>query len=173
MTNSNDPNERLSELLRTPAPGSQHSEERSIADRAAEAADRVRERAEDAGHQAADRAADVRDRVEETAGQVRERAEEAGHQATERVNSAMTTTGDRMHDAARTLRERAPGGQVGDVAEKAADALERGGDYLREADVSTVRSDLEAIVREHPLQSLAVGFGVGFMVARSMRSRRG
>ncbi|NTW97043.1 MAG: apolipoprotein A1/A4/E family protein [Oscillochloris sp.] len=180
MTTNNDPHERLSELLRTPTPSSPPSQGRPLADRAAQARDRaqetaeqVRQRAEEAGREATDRASDVRDRVQETADQVRQRAEEAGREATDRVDSAMTSTGDRLHDAARTIRERAPNGQVGEVADKAAAALEHGGDYLRRSDVGDVRSDLETIVRKHPIQSLAVGFGVGFMVARSLRPRRG
>jgi hypothetical protein len=28
-------------------------------------------------------------------------------------------------------------------------------------------------VRDHPIQALAIGFGVGYMVARSTRPRRG
>jgi ElaB/YqjD/DUF883 family membrane-anchored ribosome-binding protein len=176
MTTNNDPNERLAELLRTPTTGSQPSQEQPLADHAAqtraraqEAADKVRQRAQDASHEAADRASDVRDRVQDTAEQVRQHAEDASHEAADRVDSAMTSTGDRLHDAARTIRERAPSGQVGEVADKAADALEQGGDYLRRSDVSAVRSDLETIVREHPIQALAVGFGVGFMIARSLR----
>jgi ElaB/YqjD/DUF883 family membrane-anchored ribosome-binding protein len=162
MTIRNDPDERLSELLRTPAPASQPKDEPSLTDRAEQVRDRVQEGA-----------ADVRDRVQEGAEQVRHRAEEAGHEAADRVDSAMTSTGDKLHDAARTLRERAPEGQVKEVAEGAARALERSGDYLRRADVDTVRSDLETIVREHPIEALAVGFGVGFLIARSMRPRRG
>jgi ElaB/YqjD/DUF883 family membrane-anchored ribosome-binding protein len=180
MTTNNDPNERLSELLRTPTPGSQPSQERPLADpaaqardRAQETVDRVRQRAEEAGREATDRASDVRDQIQDTAEQVRQRAEDASHEAADRVDSAMTSTGDRLHDAARTIRERAPSGQVGEVADKAAEALERSGDYLRRSDVGDVRSDLETIVREHPIQSLAVGFGVGFMIARSLRPRRG
>jgi ElaB/YqjD/DUF883 family membrane-anchored ribosome-binding protein len=180
MTTNNDASERLSELLRTPTPGSQPSQERPLAARAAQARDRaqdtaeqMRQHAEEAGHEAADRASDVRDQVQDTAEQIRQRAEDASHEAADRVDSAMTTTGDRLHDAARTIRERAPSGQVGEVADKAAAALEQGGNYLRRSDVGDVRSDLETIVREHPIQSLAVGFGVGFMIARSLRPRRG
>lgn len=154
MSTRDDSNDRLSELLRTPTPtpsSTQRHEEKSITDRAAEA----------------------RDRAQETAERVRQRTDEASHEAAERVDSAMNVTGDRLHDAARTLRERAPSGQVGDVAESAARALERSGDYLRQSDVETVRSDLETVIRDHPIQSLAVGFGVGFMIARTMRPRRG
>lgn len=166
MTTRKDPQEQLSDMLRSPTPGSPQHENQGTADR-------MRQRAEEAGHQAADQAREARDRAQETADNLRRRAEDTGRQAGERADSAINTAGDRMHDAARTIRERAPGGQVGDVASQAADALDRGGDYLRSKDVNSMRGDLETIVREHPIQSLAVGFGVGFMIARSMRPRRG
>jgi ElaB/YqjD/DUF883 family membrane-anchored ribosome-binding protein len=154
VTMRNDPNERLSELLRTPT-STPHIEEPSTTERIAEKAEQVK------------------DKAAETVEQVKDKAAEVGHEAAARVDSAMTSTGDKMTDAARMLREKAPSGQAGDVAQGAARALERGGEYLRSNDVEGVRSDLETLVREHPIQALAIGFGVGFMVARSMRPRRG
>ena len=32
-----------------------------------------------------------------------------------------------------------------------------------------VRSDLERVIREHPIESLLVGVGVGYLVARATR----
>lgn len=155
MTTRNDPNERLSELLRTPASSGTQGAESSATERIA------------------DKAEQVRDKAQEGVEQVRQRAQEASHEAAARVDSAMSTTGEKLSDAARKLRENAPSGQAGEVAQGAARALERSGDYLRNNDIAGVRSDLESLVREHPIQALAIGFGVGYMVARSMRPRRG
>jgi ElaB/YqjD/DUF883 family membrane-anchored ribosome-binding protein len=166
VTTRNDPNERLSELLRTPAPGASHSGEPSATDRIVDKAEQVRDKAGEKVEQ-------VRDKAGEKVEQVRDKAQEVGHEAAARVDSAMSTTGEKLSDAARTLRQNAPSGQAGDVAQGAARALERGGEYLRTNDVESVRGDLETLVREHPIQALAIGFGVGFMVARSMRPRRG
>ncbi|NTW02533.1 MAG: hypothetical protein HGA19_14855, partial [Oscillochloris sp.] len=66
MSTRDDSNDRLSELLRTPTPtpsSTQRHEEKSITDRAAEA----------------------RDRAQETAERVRQRTDEASHEAAERV----------------------------------------------------------------------------------------
>lgn len=156
MTTRNDPNERLSELLRTPT-----SVPQSV-DTEPSATDRIAEKAEQ-----------VKDKAAEKVEQVKDKASEVSHEAAARVDSAMTSTGDKLTDAARKLRETAPSGQVGDVAQGAARALERSGEYLRNNDVVGVRSDLETLVRDHPIQALAIGFGIGFMVARSMRPRRG
>lgn len=145
MTTNNDPRDMAAEYLERPGstPGVRRTEDQDIGDKARDAAE-----------------------------EARRRAEEVGRQAATRVDDAMTVTGERLTDAARTLREHAPSGQTGEVAENAARALERGGDYLRRSDVQSVRSDLEAIVRQHPIESLAFGIGVGFLLARGMRSRR-
>ena len=145
MTTSNDPRDMAAEYLERPGttPGVRRTEDQDIGDKARDAAE-----------------------------EVGRRAEEAGRQAATRVDDAMTITGERLSDVARTLRERAPTGQTGEVAENAARALERGGDYLRRSDVQSVRHDLETVVREHPLEALAIGIGVGFLLARGMRSRR-
>ena len=47
--------------------------------------------------------------------------------------------------------------------------LDRSGEYLQTADLQMVRSDLERVIREHPIESLLVGVGVGYLVARATR----
>ena len=58
---------------------------------------------------------------------------------------------------------------MADAADATADTLERTGNYLREQDLSDIRSDLEGLIRRHPFESLLVGLGVGYLLARSMR----
>jgi len=126
--------------------------------------------AQDRMHQAQEKAGELKDMATEKAGELKERAAQAGHQATERIDSAMTATGERLTDLAQTVRERAPAGQAGDVAHNAARALERGGDYLQRADPTMVRSDLENVIRDHPIEALAIGLGIGFLLGKAMSS---
>ena len=58
-----------------------------------------------------------------------------------KLDSAMTATGEQMSTLAQTVREKAPEGKAGEIASKAADALDRGGEYLQRADLQTLRSD--------------------------------
>ena len=58
---------------------------------------------------------------------------------------------------------------MAEAADTAADTLERAGAYLREQDLTSIRADLEGLIRRHPLESLLVGLGVGYLLARSMR----
>jgi len=41
--------------------------------------------------------------------------------------------------------------------------------YLRQADMGAMRSDLEGVIRRYPTQSLAVGLALGFLLARAFR----
>jgi ElaB/YqjD/DUF883 family membrane-anchored ribosome-binding protein len=99
----------------------------------------------------------------------RAKAAEVGDAAAGKVDSAMTATGEQFSTLAQTVREKAPEGKAGEVATMAADALERSGEYLQTADLQMVRSDLERVIRDHPIEALLVGAGIGYLVARATR----
>ena len=143
--------------------------------------DAATERAKQAGEKASDIAQSAVDKVKQTANDLsskapgeivddaRAKAAEVGDAAASKVDSAMTATGEQMSTLAQTVREKAPEGKAGEVASKAADALDRGGEYLQTADLQMVRGDLERVIREHPIESLLVGIGIGYLVARATR----
>jgi len=125
-------------------------------------------KADELKDKALDKADELKDKALDKADELKDRAAQAGQQANERIDSAMTATGERLTDLAQTVRERAPAGQAGDVAHNAARALERGGEYLQRADPTMVRNDLENMIREHPIEALAIGLGIGFLLGKSM-----
>jgi ElaB/YqjD/DUF883 family membrane-anchored ribosome-binding protein len=135
---------------------------------------------ENAGHEAKHEANNAMDNLRDTAENVkakaeniatdaRDKASEVGTQAADKVDAAMTNAGQQINRLASTVREKAPEGRVGEVAHSAANALEQSGRYLQEADVNVVRSDLENLIRKHPVESLLVGIGLGFVLARGFR----
>jgi hypothetical protein len=128
----------------------------------AEMATMARDKATELGDQARDKAA-------EFGTQARDKAAAFGDQAYGRVDSATTAAGQRMEDMAQMLRDRAPEGRMGELAMGAADALKRGGDYLEHANPEMMRGDLEDLIRRYPMHSLAIGFGLGFLLARAFR----
>ena len=112
----------------------------------------------------------VRDKAQDVAGDVKDRAQQVGSQVADKADAATTTVGGKMTDVAQTLRERAPmSGPVADAADTAADTLQRAGTYLQQQDLSDMRADLEGLIRRHPLESLLVGLGIGYLLARSTR----
>lgn len=84
-------------------------------------------------------------------------AKEKAQDATENAKSA-------ARDAAETAQEK-----VGDAASYAKDKVESGvkavGDYLKDADLKGMGEDLTELIRKHPLLSVAVGVGIGMLVA--------
>jgi ElaB/YqjD/DUF883 family membrane-anchored ribosome-binding protein len=162
----------------TPAGATQREQ---LNEEGANVLDAAAERAKQAGEKATDIAQNAVDKVKQTADDLRSKdasqivdearakAAEVGDAAANKVDSAMTATGEQMSTLAQTVREKAPEGKAGEVASKAADALERGGEYLQTADLQMVRGDLERVIREHPIESLLVGVGIGYLVARATR----
>lgn len=137
----------------------------TVTNKASSAIDHVTDKA----HEIADQVRSTNvDEIRET---LHEKQQELSTQAYAQTDAAMTATGQRMEDLADTLRQKAPEGRGHDVALKAADALERGGHYLERSTPDTVRYDLETIIRQHPIESLLVGVGTGFLLARAFRRR--
>lgn len=134
------------------------------------AADQASNTIEDARNKAQDATGDLRDRAQDVADDVKDKAQQVGSQVADKADVATTTVGEKLTDVAQTLRERAPAsGSLGDAADTAADTLQRAGTYLQQQDLSDMRADLEGIVRRHPMESLLVGLGLGYLLARSMR----
>lgn len=48
-------------------------------------------------------------------------------------------------------------------------AVEVGTDYFRERDVDEIRSDLEREIRAHPIKSIALALGAGYVLGRLFR----
>lgn len=134
-----------------------------------EIADDARNAASAAADDARGTLDDARAKVEDLAGKAKDKASEVGSQAADKLDSAMTSAGTQMDNLAQKVIEKAPEGPLGDAAINAAGALERGGRYLQQADVESIRGDLEGIIRRRPIESLAVGLGLGFIIARGLR----
>jgi len=143
-------------------------------DRTADKAHDTVDRATDAAHSTVDKVTDkaqqVAGDVKEKAQQVADKAQDLGQQAVDRADATTTTVGEKMTDVAQTIRDKAPTtGPVANVADTAADTLQRAGTYLQQQDLADMRADLEGIIRRHPMESMLVGLGVGYLLARSMR----
>lgn len=127
------------------------------------ATERQIEQSSDQAHEAIDA---TRSQAHELADQARERTQQVAAKAEE----GRQVAGEKLSAAAQALREHAPAsGQGAQVAEKAADTLERAGSYLQEQDLREIRHDLEDLIRRHPLEAVLLGVGVGYLLARNTR----
>jgi hypothetical protein len=120
-------------------------------------------------HSADEIAQDAKEKAGELADEARQKTAKMATKAADRVDDAMTTAGERMEAIAQAVRDQAPSGRAGEIAGSTAEALDRGGAYLRQADLDKVRGDLEALIRRRPTESLLVGLGLGFLLARLTR----
>ena len=140
------------------------------ADQAHTSIDRTTDKAHQAVDTAADKAQQVASTVQDKAQQAMDKAQDIGQQAADKADAATTTVGEKMTDVAQTIRQKAPAtGTAATVADTAADTLERAGTYLQQQDLNDMRADLENIIRRYPVQSLLIGLGVGYLLARGTR----
>jgi ElaB/YqjD/DUF883 family membrane-anchored ribosome-binding protein len=112
----------------------------------------------------------VRDKATQVAEDVKDKAQQVGMQVAEKADAATTTVGEKIADVAQTLREQAPeSGPVAQVASSAAQTMERAGSYLQQQDLAAMRADVEQLIRQHPLEAVLIGVGVGYLIGRSTR----
>lgn len=76
--------------------------------------------------------------------------------------------GKRVEALGRSVRETlSPEGAIGGAAASAANTLEGTGAYLQETNLESMVEDFTGLLRRYPLQSLLIGFGVGYLLARN------
>jgi hypothetical protein len=94
----------------------------------------------------------------------------AGEMASER---ALAVLGTAMEELAARLRQGASeSGRLGEVVERVASGVERGGQYLASGDLQGFADELGAFVRRHPGVSVGLGVGAGFALGRLLGARR-
>jgi ElaB/YqjD/DUF883 family membrane-anchored ribosome-binding protein len=122
-----------------------------------------------------DKAGAMTDQAQEKAGamagQAQEKVSDVASQAQEKADLGLQKTADGLERAAETLRSKTEGqdGAVGVAVTSAAGALEQSAGYLRSTDTEQLLDDLEAMVRQRPVESLLVAAGVGFVVSKALR----
>jgi gas vesicle protein len=125
------------------------------------------EKAKDVADKAGDKARDAADKAQGWMETAKDKAADVASTAKDKADSATQSVGRGMETAADKVRQYAPSGRV---TESVAGAIERGGEYLEEKGLSGVADDLVELVRKNPIPALLIGFGVGFLVSRALRS---
>ena len=136
----------------------------NLSDQIGQAASNLADKAQETGRNVFERSKDMAQtaasRVSDTARAVGNKAE----QATNRI-------GDRMKSVAHNLRDKAPeSGLLHRASESVADSLESGGDYIQQKGISGMAGDVTDLIRRHPIPALLLAVGIGFLVARTLRS---
>ncbi len=125
-----------------------------------EAAGAVVDKAQDAAGAVAEKAQDV-------ASAVADRAEAVTSAVTDKVDQVSNTAADKVEQLADTVAQTVYSGDTPpvqrQVAETTLNVLDRTAEYLRAGDLNLVVEDLRSAVRHHPLRSLALGLGLGYL----------
>jgi hypothetical protein len=126
--------------------------------------DKSKELASAVGHAATGMAKDAAATVAQKASDV---AATVGRTATD----ATSSVGSGLKSFGQTVRERGPhDGMMGSATSAVAGTLESSGRYLQEEGLQGMADDVSNLVRRYPLQSVLIGIGIGFCLARVTRS---
>ncbi|MBA2468499.1 MAG: CsbD family protein [Chloroflexia bacterium] len=129
-------------------------------------------KAQDKAGQAQEKAGEVagkaQDKAGEVAGKAQQKASEVGEMAHSKADSGLDSAASGLGQAADMLRQQGEQrqGTVGTAAAKTADSLESASSYLREKDTDQLMTDLEALVRQKPVESVLVAVGIGFVLSK-------
>ena len=98
------------------------------------------------------------------------KAQDLGATAANKANEAAAVVGEKIGSLAHVIRENAPHeGTVAKAATAVVDGLESAGSYLREKKFDHLAKDVTALVHAYPVQSLLIGFGLGYLLGRRTR----
>lgn len=83
------------------------------------------------------------------------------------VAGGLNTVGDRLERVADNLSQRgALGSRASGVVRGAGQALDESADYVRGTSLTDMRDDLSDQIRNHPLLSMGVAIGAGYLLSK-------
>jgi len=133
--------------------------------------EKAKDLASSAAHTAGQTASGVAQKAKDMASSATSTASDLASNLGQRAEDASSAVASGMRSLAGTLRENLPHeGMVGSAGSAVADTLERGGRYLEQEGFSGMSEDLTNLIRRNPIPAVLIGIGVGFLIARSMRS---
>lgn len=138
----------------------QSQDQGSTMDRARDMASSAMEKAQGLASSATEQAQNLMSQSRDIAGNLGEKA-----------GQALSSVGEQIHTLASNLRERVPQeGMLGSAAAMVADGLETGSQYIQQQNFDDMMEDVSTVIRRYPIQSVLIGMGVGFLVAKTLRS---
>lgn len=141
----------------------------SVADKARDAANTASDKARDVASNVADKAKEIGSTVSDKAREYVDKAKDYASTLQDSNPSASVASG--MQSLASNIRQAAPReGMIGTASTSLADSLESGSRYLQEHGFGEMAEDVTTLIRRNPIPAVLIGIGVGFLLARSIRS---
>ncbi len=138
------------------------------------AADTVTGAASSATDTVSSAASTATDTVTQTASTAVDKVQDATSGVTTQIDKASNALADRIQTAAATVQEKGASPQSPavqrTVAQTTANVLDKTAQYIEHPSGSVMLNDLRGAVRRHPLRSLLVGLGLGFLARSTVLS---
>jgi len=127
------------------------------------------------------------DRARNVAGTAKEKLANVGSTVREQAGNAKDKLADALESGADKLRQRTAGSgqplagetgstsvavsdnRVNQVTDKVAGGMQATADWLRDADLDSMRSGVERQVKEHPGRTLLIAVGLGYLLGKAFR----
>ncbi len=128
----------------------------------------------------------MKDRARDLAGNAQEKLADVGSTMRERAGNLKDSLADALETGADRLRQRGQGGQlagstgtggmavtgdgrVGQVTDRVAGGMDATADWLRDADLDGLRTSIEQQVKDHPVRTLLIAAGLGYLLGKALR----
>ncbi|HEY6825569.1 MAG TPA: hypothetical protein VI259_01855 [Gemmatimonadaceae bacterium] len=131
------------------------------------------------------------DRARDIAGTAQDKLADVGSTVRDRAGNLKNSLADALDSGANRLRQRGTGtqsdlagasttgtvaiendGRMAQVSKKVAGGMESTADWLRDADLDSLRTGLERQVKEHPGRTLLIAAGLGYLVGKAFRNNK-
>ncbi len=117
-------------------------------------------------------ALEVYDKLEETAATLSERAVQLKTQLADRLETGASTIRQRssntakLDDAIATTKEKVAG-----AGDRVASGMEKSAEWLRDANMSTIKQGLARQVKENPGRTLLIAGAIGYLLGRAFKRK--
>ena len=126
----------------------------------------------------------IADRARDFAGNAKDKLADVGSSVRQGAGTAKDKLANALEAGADKLRQRSGHGQlsttgstevavtgdgVNQVTDRVAVGMQATADWLREADLDTMRVGIERQVKEHPARSLLIAVGLGYLLGKAFR----
>ena len=125
----------------------------AIRDKASQAKDAAADKLGKAKEKAGDLKASLADKLEAGAEKLRSRNQSGSYAGATGSGSASIATDDKMAE----------------VSNRVAGGLQASADWIREADIDSMKSGIESQVKEHPGRTLLIAAGIGYLLGKAFR----
>ena len=137
------------------------------------------------GSSSTDAGGGITDRARDIAGNAKDKLADVGSNVRQGAGTAKDKLADALASGADKLRQRGGRGQlsgstgsadvtvsgdgVSQVTDRVAGGMQATADWLREADIDSMRVGVERQVKEHPGRTLLIAVGLGYLLGKAFR----